>query len=405
MTAKTISVSVLEGSQVRDPVLEETLQSITDLRLLRRVQDPETFLTLYEERPPDLVLVELNGKSAIPDWLERVVERLPRSKVLVCSQSRDPDFLIKIMKLQIGGFIPLPLHREELLSKIEQIKAEQIKHTELSQSQILAITGSRGGVGTTSVAVNLAVAMAEMLHGGVILVDLARPFPHVGQFLDLETTHTMRDLADSSESLDPLFIQKVVQKHPSGLDVVLGPQTFTEDPPSLEFAAMPEPRYLKKVFEALRSSYQWILVDLGAWLDPFYFQTLQAVDQVLLLTQLTVPDLRNLKVINALWYEWDLHDRNLKIVVNRYVKDYSIGLQDVEDICHRPVFSTLPDDHEVLREVINQGMALGDLAPRSKLWRRLKSMAAELEGEFKKQTEMQAGVQSGFFRRLLHKKG
>ena len=125
MTAKTISVSVLEGSQVRDPVLEETLQSITDLRLLRRVQDPETFLNLYEERPPDLVLVELNGKSAIPDWLERVVERLPRSKVLVCSQSRDPDFFIKIMKLQIGGFIPLPLHREELLSTIEQIKAEQ----------------------------------------------------------------------------------------------------------------------------------------------------------------------------------------------------------------------------------------------------------------------------------------
>jgi pilus assembly protein CpaE len=406
MNPKAISVSVLEGtSQPGDPRLQETLQSLTDLRLLERVRDPEAFLTLYEERPPDLVLVELNGKSTIPDWLERVIERLPRSKVLVCSQSRDPDFLIQVMRLRIGGFIPLPLQQEELLSTIEQIKAERTRQAEASQSQILAVTGTKGGVGTTSVAVNLAVALGEIVQEGVILVDLARPFPHVGQFLDLKATHTMRDLAESAESLDPLFIQKVIQKHSSGLDVVLGSQSFTFDAPSLEFATMPEPRSLKKVFEALRSSYRWILVDLGAWVDPFYLQTLQTADQVLLVTELTVPDLQNLKSIHALWHEWDLYDRKMKILVNRYVKDYSLGLKDLEEICHYPVFFTLPDELAVLREAINQGMALGDSAPRSKLWRRFESMAEELVAEFRRQTERQIDDRPGLFRRLLHKKG
>ena len=402
MKPKTISVSVLEGSQAADPGLQETLQSIAELRLLKRVQDPETFLTLYEERPPDLVVVELNGQSAVPDWLERVIERLPRSKVLVCSQSRDPDFLIQIMKLHIGGFIPLPLQQEELRSTIEQIRAERARQSEVSQCQILAVTGTKGGVGTTSVAVNLAVALAEILRGGVALVDLARPFPHVGQFLDLKTTHTIRDLAESSEDLDPLFIQKVVQKHESGLDVVLGPQSSTYDSPSVEFAALPEARSLKKVFEAFRSSYSWVVVDLGAWLDLFYFQILQAADQVLLVTELTVPDLRNLKSINALWREWDVYDRKTKVVVNRYAKDYSLGLKDVENTWHHPVFSTLPYDYAVLREAINQGMALGDSAPRSKLWRRLKDMAVKLEAERQRQTDKQDAARTGFFRRLLH---
>jgi pilus assembly protein CpaE len=402
MKPTTISVTVLEGSQAVDPGLQETLRSIADLRLLKRVQDPETFLNLYEERPPDLVLVELNGKSAIPDWLEGVIERLPQSKVLVCSQSRDPDFLIQVMKLRIGGFIPLPLHQEELKSTIEQIRAERASQTVESHCQILAVTGTRGGVGTTSVAVNLAVALAEILRGGVALVDLARPFPHVGQFLDLKTTHTIGDLAESSGSLDPLFIQKVVQKHESGLEVVLGPQSFPLESPSFESATLPEPRSLKKVFDTFRTSYSWVLVDLGSWLDLFYFQNLQAADQILLVTELTVPDLRNFKVINALWRDWDVFDRNIKTVVNRYVKDYSLGLKDVENISHQPVFFTLPLDHAVMREAINQGMTLRDSAPHSKLWRRFKGMAAELEGERQRQTEKLTMTKTGFFRRLLN---
>jgi pilus assembly protein CpaE len=403
MKPKPISVSILESSQTSDPGLLQTLQSIPDLRLLEGARDPEAFLTLYEDKPPDLVLVELNGQAAIPVWLEKVIERLPRSKVFVCSQSRDPDFLIQVMKLRTGGFIPLPLHQEELRSAILQIRAERAKESEVSQSQILAITGTKGGVGVTSVAVNLAVALAELLKGGVVLVDLARPFPHVGQFLNLQSTHTIRDLTESSESLDSLFMQKVIQKHPSGLDVVLGPQSFSSGALSMEFTPFPEPQLLKKVFSVLRSAYTWILVDLGSWLDSFYSQIIQAADQVLLVTELSVPDLRNLKIINALWYDWDIHGNNIKIVVNRYVKDYSLGLKDVQSISHQPVFFTLPDDREDVREAINQGMALGEQAPRSRLWRRFKDLAGELAAELERQTGKPSAARPGLLRRLLLK--
>jgi pilus assembly protein CpaE len=403
MKPKPISVSILEGAQASDPGLLQTLQSIPDLRLLEGARDPEAFLTLYEDKPPDLVLVELNGQAAIPVWLEKVIERLPRSKVFICSQSRDPDFLIQVMKLRTGGFIPLPLHQEELQSAIEQIKIARIKQSEGSQSQILAVTGAKGGVGATSVAVNLAVALAELLKGGVVLVDLARPFPHVGQFLNLQSTHTIRDLTESSESLDSMFMQKVVQKHPSGLDVLLGPQSFSSGSLSMEFTPFPEPQFLKKVFSALRSAYNWIVVDLGAWVDPFYFQMIQAADQILLVTELTVPDLRNLKILNALWYDWDLHEGKIKIVVNRYVKDYTIGLKDVETVCHHPVFFTLPDDREDVREAINQGVALGEQAPRSRLWRRFKDLAGELVAELERQTEKPGAARPGLLRRLLLK--
>lgn len=401
MSPKTISVSVLESSQPLDPGLQNTLQNIPELRLLKGARDPDTFLSSYEDRPPDLVLVALNGKSAIPAWLNGLVERLTRSKVLVCSQSRDPDFLIQVMRSRAGGFLPLPLDQEELRPILEEIKVERVQQAEVSQSQIVAVTGTKGGVGTTSVAVNLAVALAEILSGDVVLVDLARPFPHVGQFLDFKTLHSIRELAESSEKLDSLYIQKVIQKHNSGLDVVLGSQPFSFGPPTLKFDGVVEPRSIGRVFEALRSSYSWILVDLGAWVDPFYFQILQKTDQVLLVTELTVPDLRDLSIIRALWREWDLDESTMKVVVNRFIKDYSLGLKDIETACFRSAFFTLPYDHEALREAINQGIALGDLAPRSKLWRKLKDLAAVLLAELERQTGKQVADRPGLLRRLL----
>jgi pilus assembly protein CpaE len=400
MNSQTIKVSVLNGSHSPDPALQETLQSIDNLRLLKGAEDPGTFLTLHQEKPPDLVLVELNGRDMIPGWLEPLIESLPRSEILVCSASRDPDFLIQITKLRLRGFIPLPLNREELLGILEGIRIKNMKGTQpdAGQGQILALSGTRGGVGTTSVATNLAVALAKILTGGIILVDLARPFPQVGQFLDLKGTHTILDLDENAGNLDPVFIEKVVKKHKSGLDVLLGHSFY--HPGSHVFT---EFQSLDKICATLRSSYDWVVVDLGAWLDMTYVRLLQETDQVLLVTELTVPDLQNLKFIKSLWRDWDVDDRKMRVLVNHYAKDYSLGLKDLENFCFQPAFATLPHDYRPLMEAINQGMALGEIAPRSRLWRSLKGLAADLVAERQSRPEKEKPVagRAALLRRLF----
>jgi pilus assembly protein CpaE len=397
MKARTIKVSILNGSSSPDLALQETLRSIDSLRLLRGAEDPETFLNLHQEKPPDLVLVELNGRGMIPGWLQPLIERLPSSKVMVCSASRDPDFLIQIMKMRSGGFIPLPLDREDFLATLERLRVKKGTPTDAGKGQILAVSGTRGGVGTTSVATNLALALAEFLEEGVILVDLARPFPQVGQYLDLKGTHTIMELVESTGSLDPIFIHKVVQKHKSGLEVLVGhpsyyleSRTFTNFPP------------LDKIWAALRKAYDWVVVDLGTWLDMTYIQAFQEADQVLLVTELTVPDLRNLKLLKAMWREWDIDDLKVKILVNHYVKDYSVGLKDLENFCYQPVFATLPHDYHAQVEAINQGIALGELAPRSRLWRSLKQLAAALLAERQDRSEKPGSARTGLLRKLFH---
>jgi pilus assembly protein CpaE len=90
---------------------------------------------------------------------------MPQTEVMVCSHSRDPDFLINIMKLRAGGFLSLPLDREEISSMLMRVRAQKQKHHLSGDGQILVMAGTKGGVGTTSVATNLAVALAELTTG------------------------------------------------------------------------------------------------------------------------------------------------------------------------------------------------------------------------------------------------
>src|SRR5208282_3120972 len=86
-------VSVFYGSGTPDAALRQVLSGMDNVKLLREARDLETFLRQYRETPPDLVLVDLDEMTQIPEWLEPLLAQLPRSQVVVCSQSRDPDFL------------------------------------------------------------------------------------------------------------------------------------------------------------------------------------------------------------------------------------------------------------------------------------------------------------------------
>jgi Flp pilus assembly CpaE family ATPase len=94
----------------------------------------------------------------------------------------------------------------------------------------------------------------------------------------------------------------------------------------------------------------------------------------------------------------------VKVVVNHYTKDYSLlGLKDVENICRKPVYFTLPHDYISLMESINQGVPLGESSPRSKLWRRLAELARDLVARSKKAAKTGTAKDRAYYASLFHR--
>jgi pilus assembly protein CpaE len=252
-----------------------------------------------------------------------------------------------------------------------------------SRARTVVVTGLKGGVGATAIAVNLAVALAENRPGAVALVDLGRPFPDIAKFLDRKANTGLIDLAGHGiTDVDSSFISRALQPHESGIAILPG-------------CANPEiidPAVLDRTWSALSSMFEWIVIDLSHWIDDLYLDTLRRADQVLLLTELSIPNLENLKKWWSLYDHWNLERRKVKVVVNRYLRDNGVGLADLERVQNQPPFATLPKDYEVLSEAINQGVPLKQIMPRSKLYRRLQQLAEELTS-LRPMAQSQAPVQ------------
>jgi pilus assembly protein CpaE len=300
----------------------------------------------------------------------------------------EPEFLIRAMQMGVREILPLPLESSGMEAAFERIRTARRRISDPAQSRgrVLVVTGHKGGVGTTTVAVNLAMALAEMGAQQTVLMDLGRPFPDVGNFLDQEAPFNIHDLIQNIADLDHNFLEKIIQPYEGNLAILHGISDFREQD-SIDLEA------LEKIFGILRTLYKWIVVDLSHWLDDLFLRVLAEADTVVMLTALSVPDLRNLGKLWPVLRDWQLVKDKVHLVVNRFEKGKGLGLRNLDQVVKEPVFATLPIDDTSSIEAINRGVPLGKLSPNSKLWLGIKEMAVKLNQQC--QTQEEAAADNG----------
>jgi pilus assembly protein CpaE len=373
MSDEALKVSLLCGTGAPNPSIPELLKTCAQVQLWGQASELEDLLLQHRGIAPDLVIVDLDGQNTPPGWLPELTRRLPHSAVMVCSQNKDPDFIIQVMRQGVREFSSAPLEQSELEATLERVRVTRKEPVipETGMGQLVVVTGLKGGVGVTSIAVNLAVCLAEIAPHRVVVADLGRPFPDVAKFLYQDAKANFMDLVENKDHLDLPLVTKILQPNEANFAVLQGCPGF-RDLDSMD------PRVLTKTWEILRRMFDWIIVDLGPCLNDIYIKTVQAADIVLLLTELMIPDLQNLKSLWGLYQEYGIDREKMRVVVNRYSKSGGVELRDMERILQKPPFFTLPSDFNALSDSINQGIPLAALAPRSKLCRSLRELSLKL---------------------------
>ncbi len=202
-------------------------------------------------------------------------------------------------------------------------------------------------------------------------MDLGRPFPDIGNFLDCENTYDLVDVIHNLESLDYSFFQKIMQPYGNNLDILHGISDFKEqDSLALEGVT--------KIFSIMRGLYRHIVVDLGHLFDEMFFRVFQEADLVLMLTELNVPNFRNLRKLWPTLKDWDQGQKKLKVVVNRYDKGNELGMRELLKIMDEPPLAILASDYQPLIKATNKGVPLAQAEPRSKLYLGIKDLAQKI---------------------------
>jgi pilus assembly protein CpaE len=328
-------------------------------------------------RKPDLVIVELAGDEATsPDGppakvVEALARAFPDATVFATGSSASADFVIQAIRAGAVEFLRRPVQRDDLGAALEKLlRLRRGSQPPARAGKVTSVFSTKGGLGVTTLATNLAVCLSERSPGSTILIDLDTRQSDIATFLNLRQTYSVLDALENVERLDESLLHGLLVKHASGLLVLPGPTR-------IERSQLPADR-VQAALEIIRSHFGHVVLDLRHDFDPGTIAALEASDTILYLTSLTVSALRSGSAGLAALRHLGLNLQRLKIIVMRDGTGEDVTLKHAQEALGLPIHWRTPSDYSTVVSSINTGQPVVTAAPRSKIAKNLRELAGGL---------------------------
>jgi pilus assembly protein CpaE len=338
----------------------------------------EFFADVVAQTNPDIGLVAIDQDPAKGlELVAKVAENSPNCSVLVVSSSTDGNLILQAMRAGAKEFLTQPVRIEDLLAALGRISERRFGRGEKRPrgSQVIAVAGAIGGVGTTSIAVNLGCSLARDPKNSVALVDLDLCLGDADVFLDTIPDYTLVDVAQNVTRLDFTLLKRSLTKHSSGLFLLPRPVQW-------EDISLITPEDLQRVIGLLKATFTHLVIDLSKSYSPIDMVALELANHILLVTQLDLPCLRNVVRLMMSFSEMKGMAEKVKILVNRVGLDNGqITLKKAQETMGREIFWQLPNDYRTMIEVRNNGVPLLEQAPKAAITQSIVSLADALTND------------------------
>jgi len=310
-------------------------------------------LARQDSPAPDVVLLDLSSDTeASFAFASRLRQMYPAVRIVAYTPLPEPnrELLMRAMRCGVQDIVSRPLDP----LKVQEVLARFMQEGRVAASKgqnLVVVMGAKGGVGTTTVAINLGVQLSQMAKKRAVILDYARPIGHAALLLDLQARFSIRDAVENLDRLDGHFFGGLLTRHRSGLEVLAGmshPEEWQRVPPD----------GLARIVNVAQSTFDFVILDYGTIYSTESSAILPLARMVLFVTEANVPALwalqRHLTAIAPLGLETD----RVRIVINRWHRGDDEVLKSVEKDFRSPIFARLPNDFRQVSEAINQGTPL-----------------------------------------------
>jgi pilus assembly protein CpaE len=393
--AQNMRVILYTSNQTDAPELRRALTSIPEIRIVAELDEASLLANAIAQFPAELLIVDLDPQPEIVlECLRQLKEASVEVPMFALSQQSEGNIVLRAMRAGVKEFLVKPLNIDELRECLTRITGASPKTKQ--PGKLISIMGSAGGVGCTTLAVNLAVELAEMVGESqkVALVDLDFRFGHIATLLDVHGQYTVADLCSTPEQLDPEMIQKALIKHSSGVYVLRRPHTFAQ-------AEMITAAHCANVLSSLQEMCAYVVVDGPTRHDPGGRSVLDSADFNLFVLQLLVTCVRNtdrmIQELAGLGFNTD----RLQMICNRLGRDSGhLAPDQVEETLKRKFFACICDDWKSVSTSVNLGQPLKTEFERTKVRQDIRRLATKLHcPETCEDVPRGQGLLSKFFRK------
>jgi pilus assembly protein CpaE len=330
---RTRLVELLRTGTVRVSIIDDRLaggSTAPDIAIVDGRRDPAEAMSTIER-------LRSNGSAAV---------------MFMVAAEASPDLILQSMRAGANEFFAWPLQDKPFREAVERTAARvQAVSPARSQAYVLMFIGAKGGVGTTTLAVNCAVDLRRLSGRMTIIVDLKPGIGDVGLFLGVRSRYTLIDALDNLQRLDGEFLKELVGKHKSGVDILGGSDQF-ERPGANDAPAVEE------VIRMLSAQYDFVIIDGGTQLTSANTPALFAADAICVVANPDVASVRNTqRVLDRIRQLGPSPDR-VRLLLNRAAEPYPIPPAQIEAALGHPIHQAFPSDYRTVAMAINSGVPL-----------------------------------------------
>ena len=373
--ADQIRVLIVDDIPETRDHLTKLLGFESDIEVVGSASSGAQAIELASSLTPDVVLMDIN----MPDMdgittTEHLARTAPTAAVVMMSVQGEADYLRRSMLAGAREFLVKPFSSDELTASIRQVysreRDKQVRMATVAAASpsaggapatasgggepgtVVAVFSPKGGVGRTTVAVNMAVAAATELGKRVVVVDGSFQFGDVGVLLNLNPKN--KSIADLVPELEQAgneveSIETFVINHSAGIRVLLAP-------PSPEMAELITPSGIKRVIEALRLTHDLVVVDCSAFFNDTTLAILDSADTILTMLSLEITSIKNMRLFLEVADQLGYEDGKVKLLLNRADSALGIRVADVEHSIGRKVDETIVSDGRSVVYALNRGV-------------------------------------------------
>src|SRR5271168_1067935 len=288
-------VAIVDPSDATREPLRNLLLGVESVWLEAECSRYEFFIDVARQSCPDAVVITLDADhNKALQLIQQLTMEFPNMPILAVSARGDGQSILQALRSGAKEFLTAPVVLEELLLALQRLRANRspgntsnpMTGATRAESLVVSVLGSRGGVGCTSLAVNIGCNMAQDPNYNVALVDLDLALGDADVALDLIPDYTLADVAMNVDRLDMQFLKRSLCKHASGLSLL-------PHPVQMEDIGLIHEDHLQRVIGLLKASFSHLVFDLSKRFTPTDLTAMRMSDVVILIAQLELTSLRN----------------------------------------------------------------------------------------------------------------
>lgn len=385
-----ITTLIIDGDDGSRQFLKTLLRETRWIHLVAESGNLDRGYDLARQHKPAVVI--LNLTPVIDHALkvaQKITQNLPQTTLVITSAETKPELIIKAMRAGAREFLPQPLNRDDLLKALKNVrwKSQSITQDD-GGGQVLTVFGVKGGVGTTTVATNLAVKLATLSEKDVVLVDLNLQLGNSALFLNVKPKYSIVDIANNIEEIDPAVIKNLLPKHPSGVYLLKGP-------PRIEEAESIRAGHIDQIVHLLKAIFSFVVIDTNDIFDELTLKILDESDFILTVFTAELPAVYNTRQCLEIFEKMHYSREKVRLIMNRSSSNRGLAFHEMEKTLDYPVFMEVPNlDYDTIVHSLNQGVPISILKPRSKLSGSFERLAAHFNGHGPSEPGQQVGART-----------